>query len=122
MKIGFINTIFLAFFLFTGGPFAWAEDVASVPAMDTYNKAVELYQAKNWDAAKDQFHQYLAEYSDTPLYVTCLYYLAYCYQQLGNKNQAVLLYHKVIDLAHGGDAFWADMAQKRIEEALSSLN
>jgi len=50
--------------------------------------------------------------------VTCLYYLAYCYQQLGDKNQAILLYHKVIDQAQGGDAFWADMAQKRIEEAL----
>ena len=97
-----------------------AEDESSAPAMDTYNKAVQLYQAKNWNAAKDCFHQYLAEYSDTPLYVTCLYYLAFCYQQLGNKNQAVLLYHKVIDRAQGGDAFWADMAQKRIEEVLGA--
>ena len=62
-----------------------AED-DSPPAMGTYNKAVALYQAHNWDAAKDCFHEYLAEYSDTPLYVTCLYYLAYCYQQLGNKK------------------------------------
>jgi outer membrane protein assembly factor BamD (BamD/ComL family) len=94
------------------------DDSSSAPAIDTYNKAVQLYEAQNWDAAKDHFHQYLAEYSDTPLYVTCLYYLAYCYQQLGNKNQAILLYHKVIDQAQGGDAFWADMAQKRIEEVL----
>ena len=86
--------------------------------MDTYNKAVQLYQAKNWDAAKEYFHQYLAEYSDTPLYVTCLYYLAYCYQQLGDKDESVLLYHKVIDRAQGGDVFWGDMAQKRIDEQL----
>ena len=98
---------------------SWADD-DSPPAMDTYTKAVAFYQAKNWDAAKDLFHQYLAEYSDTPLYVTCLYYLAYCYQQLGDKNQAILLYHKVIDQAQGGDAFWGDMAQKRIEEVLAS--
>jgi len=95
---------------------AWSDDPSTAPAMDTYNKAVRLYEVKNWDAAKDCFHQYLAEYSDTPLYVTCLYYLAYCYQQLGDKTEAILLYHKVIDQAQGGDAFWADMAQKRIEE------
>ena len=92
------------------------DDGSSAPATDTYNKAIQLYESKNWDAAKDCFHQYLAEYSDTPLYVTCLYYLAYCYQQLGDTKQAVLLYHKVIDQAQGGDAFWSDMAQKRIDE------
>jgi tetratricopeptide (TPR) repeat protein len=94
----------------------WADDPSSPPAIDTYNKAVQLYEAKHWDAAKEYLHQYLAEYSDTPLYVTCLYYLAYCYQQLGDQTQAILLYHKVIDQAQGGDAFWADMAQKRIED------
>jgi len=99
---------------------AWPDDASSAPAIETYNKAVRLYEAKHWDAAKEYFHQYLAEYSDTPLYVTCLYYLAYCYQQLGNKNQAILLYHKVIDQAQGGDAFWGDMAQKRIDEVLGS--
>ena len=99
-------------------PKAWPDDTSCAPAIETYNKAVRLYETKRWDEAKDYFHQYLAEYSDTPLYVTCLYYLAYCYQQLGDKNQAVLLYHKVIDQAREGDAFWADMAQKRIEEAL----
>ena len=97
---------------------AWSDDNSSAPAIDTYNKAVRLYECKHWDAAKEYFHQYLAEYSDTPLYVTCLYYLAYCYQQLGDKDQAVLLYHKVIDQAQGGDAFWGDMALKRIQEVL----
>jgi len=94
------------------------DEVSSTPAIDTYNKALRLYEAKHWDAAKEYFHQYLAEYSDTPLYVTCLYYLAYCYQQLGDNKQAVLLYHKVIDQAQGGDAFWAQVAQKHIEEVL----
>jgi len=97
-----------------------ADDDSSAPAMDTYNKAVRLYEAHNWDAAREYFHQYLAEYSDTPLYVTCLYYLAYCYQELGDSEQAILLYHKVIDMAQGPDAFWADMAQKRIDELVES--
>ena len=118
LKIGFITFLFWLP-LFSN---AWSNDDgnSSPPAMDTYNKAVQLYEAKHWDAAKECFHQYLAEYSDTPLYVTCLYYLAFCYQQMGDKDQAILLYHKVIDQAQGGDAFWADMAQKRIEEMLGS--
>ena len=116
LRIGIIAFLFCLPFSLN----VWPEDTASAPAIDTYNQAVRLYEARNWDAAKDYFHQYLAEYSDTPLYVTCLYYLAYCYQQLGDKNQAVLLYHKVIDQAQGGDTFWGDMAQKRIEEILGN--
>src|SRR5271154_3232468 len=118
MKNFFRAGIIAVLLLYPLCPNLWSDDESSAPAMDTYNKAVRLYEAKRWDAAKDYFHQYLAEYSDTPLYVTCLYYLAYCYQQLGDKTEAILLYHKVIDQAQGGDAFWADMAQKRIQEIL----
>ena len=96
---------------------AWAgEDNASAPAADIYNKAVRLYEAKHWSAAKEYFHQYLAEYSETPLYVTCLYYLAYCYQQLKDKEEALLIYHKVIDQAKPEENFWSQMSQKRIQE------
>lgn len=111
LSIGFV-------FILCLGAMAYADDDSSAPAMDTYNKAVKLYQAQHWDAAKEYFHEYLAEYSDTPLYVTCLYYLAYCYQQLGRREQAILLYNKVIDQAKGPDAFWADMAQKRLDELI----
>ena len=93
---------------------ACAEETSSAPAVDTYNKAIHYYEAKRWDAAKELFHRYLAEYSDTPLYVTCLYYLAYCYQQLNDKKQAILLYHKVIDKSVDGDAFWGEMSQRRL--------
>ena len=113
-----ISLLMIALFGLSFCSKTWSDDTSFASAMDTYNKAVRLYESKDWDAAKDYFHQYLAEYSDTPLYVTCLYYLAYCYQQLGDKNQAILLYHKVIDQAQGGDAFWADIAQKRIQEIL----
>ena len=97
-------------------PSAGRADDSSAAPMDTYNKAITFFQAGRWNAAREYLHQYLAEYSDTPLYVTCLYDLAYCYQQLKDRPQAVLLYHKVIDQAQGDDAFWADMAQKRLEE------
>ena len=93
-----------------------AQDNALAPATDIYNKALRLYENAKWGAAKEYFHQYLAEYSDSPLYVTCLYYLAYCYQQLSNAQEAMSIYHKVIDEAKDGDLFWAEMAEKRIGE------
>ncbi len=92
------------------------DDAASAPAADIYNKAVHFYEIKRWDAAREHFHQYLAEYSETPLYITCLYYLAYCYQQLQDKAEAISIYHKVIDLARDEELFWAQMAERRINE------
>jgi outer membrane protein assembly factor BamD (BamD/ComL family) len=106
--------IALAFLILTTS--VQAGDKASAPAAELYNKAVILYQKGRWGAAKEYLHTYLAEYSDTPLYTTCLYYLAYCYQQLGNKREAASLYHKVIDGARGGDAFWGEMAEVRLQE------
>ena len=97
-------------------------DKSSAPATEVYNKALRLYENGRWGGAKEYFHPYLAEYSDTPLYVTCLYYLGHCYQKLEDKKQAESLYHKVTAQAHGGDAFWAVMAQKRIEELMQSQN
>ncbi len=91
-------------------------DERSAPAADVYNKAVRLYEKGKWDQAKEFFHQYLAEYSDSPLYVTCLYYLGYCYQQLGDTQEAISIYHKVMDEAQGGDAFWGEMAETRTKE------
>ena len=103
----------LAFFILLSAAFA---DGRSAPAADVYNKAVQFYEKARWDQAKEYFHQYLAEYSDTPLYVTCLYYLGYCYQQLGNMPEAASIYHKVIDEARGGDGFWGEMAEHRLQE------
>jgi outer membrane protein assembly factor BamD (BamD/ComL family) len=99
-------------------PLAYAQgyEKASAPAADIYNKALRLYEAHRWDAAKEYLHRYLAEYSETPLYITCLYYLGYCYQQLKDTEEAILIYHKVIDQAKGEEAFWAEMAQARILE------
>ena len=93
----------------------------SAPAADVYNKAVRLYEKGRWGQAKEFFHQYLAEYSDSPLYVTSLYYLGYCYEQLGDTQKAVSIYHKVMDEAKGGDAFWGEMAENRTKELESPL-
>ena len=116
-------TIWLAFFVFI---FSYTV----VPAQDApmasvvYYKALKLYQKGNWDAAREYFHTYLAEYSDSPLYVTSLYYLGVCYQKINNPQEAMSIFHKVMNEAReGDDAFWAQMAEKRIEEmSASNLN
>ena len=109
-----------SFFIFYAGIFpAFADDEkASAPASDIYNKAVRCYEKGKWGAAKEYLHEYLAEYSDSPLYITCLYYLGYCYQQLKDIPEAISIYHKVADEARGGDAFWAEKAENRIEELI----
>ncbi len=124
MRLGIKNTFFkrpvllglASFFMLTAVAIA---DQRSAPAADIYNKAVRHYEKGRWDAAKELFHQYLAEYSDSPLYITCLYYLGYCYQQMGNIPEAASIYHKVIDEAHEGDSFWAEMAEHRVQEIIN---
>ncbi len=86
----------------------------ATPASEMYAKAMHLYEKRKWAAAKEYFHRYLAEYSDSSLYITSLYSLAYCYQQLKDLKEALSIYHKVVEEARGDDAFWAQMAQKRI--------
>ncbi len=94
------------------------DDKSSSPSADLYNKAVLLYQKKHWGQAKELLHQYLAEYSDSPLYITCLYYLGYCYQMLGDTQEALSIYHKVFNEAKGEDEFWGTMSQHRIQELM----
>ncbi len=86
-------------------------------ASEVYSKAVRLYKKGDWKAAKEYFHQYLAEYSDSPLYITSLYYLGHCYQELKDKKEAASIYNKVIDEARAQeDIFWAEVSQKRLQE------
>ncbi len=106
-----VSNLFFAFLVFCSSAVH-----AELAPSDVYNKAIRLYEKSKWSAAKEYFHQYLAEYSDSPLYITCLYYLGYCYQQLKNVPEALSIYHKVINEAQGQDEFWGQMAQKRVEE------
>ena len=113
--------LFLGLALFIFMAVVVRADERSAPATDVYNKAVRLYEKGRWGQAKEFFHRYLAEYSNSPLYVTSLYYLAYCYEQLGDTKKAVSIYHKVMDEAKGGDAFWGEMAENRTKELEGAL-
>jgi len=79
-----------------------------------YNEGVSLVNKGRYKQAKEIFHEYIAEYEDTHLYPVSLYYLGFCYQKLNDANQAVSIYHKVIDQSN--DEFWTQMAKKRIQD------
>ncbi len=90
-----------------------------------YFKAQRFYERKNWRAAKEAYQDFLAISDRNVLFIPAMYYLAYCYQQLHENQKSATLYHKVITQANEDEAFWSQMAQKRLEEVsptISSLN
>lgn len=108
----------LAFFI-SAVQFSLAQD--GPMATDVYYKALAYYQKGKWDAAREYFHTYLAEYSDSPLYITSLYYLGVCYQRINNQREAMSIFHKVMDEARSNDdMFWAKMAERRVEELVAN--
>ena len=80
-----------------------------------YQKAERLYRAGHYSAAKEYFHEYIANYPDEDLYEVSLYYLGHCYQKLEDKKEALSLYNRVIH-KYSDDDFWVQAAKKRIEE------
>jgi len=93
---------------------ASSPDVYHGSASALYNKGVGLVNKGRYSQARDVFHEYIASYEETHLYPVSLYYLGYCYQKLDDPQQAVSIYHKVIDISN--DEFWTQMAKKRIQE------
>jgi TolA-binding protein len=79
-----------------------------------YDRGVALVNKGRYQQAREVFHEYISEYEDTHLYPVSLYYLGYCYQKLNDPQQALSIYHKVIDIST--DDFWTQMARKRIDE------
>jgi TolA-binding protein len=79
-----------------------------------YDRGVGLVNKGHYNQAKEVFHEYIAQYGDTHLYPVSLYYLGYCYQKLNDDNQALSIYHKVVDVST--DEFWTQMAKKRMQE------
>jgi TolA-binding protein len=93
---------------------ASAPGIHESSASALYNQGVTLVNKGRYSQASEVFHEYIASYEDTHLYPVSLYYLGYCYQKLNEPQQAVSIYHKVIDLS--SDEFWVQMAKKRIQE------
>ena len=93
---------------------ATAPEVSKNQASLLYDQGLRYFNKGNYEKAREIFHDYISDHSDTHLYPISLYYLGYCYQKLGESKQALLIYHKVID--ESDDDFWDKMAQTRIRE------
>lgn len=109
--------IFLVILLFQAPMHCFAND-AVVPiaqANKIYFKALKYYEHKNWEAAKEGFRDFLAVSDEGPLYIPAMYYLAYSLQQLNQSKKSATIYHKVITQVTEDQAFWGQMALKRLE-------
>ncbi len=108
-------------------PVCFAQEAVSPLAEvnKTYFKALHFYEHKNWRAAKESFQDFLSISDHNLLFIPSMYYLAYCYQQMHEDQKSLTLYQKVVTQASAEDAFWSQMAQKRMEEIspmISTLN
>ncbi|NLE65154.1 MAG: tetratricopeptide repeat protein [Elusimicrobia bacterium] len=103
-------------FLLGGCVFLAEEPSAKVPsASDLYQRATQAYQARQYPRARDLFHEYIGQYPESPLYPVGLYYLAHSYQMLGDEDEAVVLYSRLVD-AYGDKDFWGGQALQRIAQ------
>ena len=109
--------IFPGLFCFIIGCAGFQDGSQSAPSA-LYNKGIRLVNKGHYEEAKEIFHQYIAEYPDSHLYLVSLYQLGFCYQKLGDTKQALTIYHKVLD--EDAQDFWGQMAQKRIKEMETS--
>lgn len=92
-----------------------------IGATDMYNKAQEYYEAEKYEMAKEFFHQYINNYANTELYRVSLYYLGHCHQMLGQDQEAVRLYNKIIQEYPSTD-FWVERAQKRLAQLRAEMS
>ncbi|MBF0619290.1 MAG: tetratricopeptide repeat protein [Candidatus Omnitrophica bacterium] len=82
---------------------------------DLYDRAFAAHEGGQYAKARDLFHEYIGEFSNTLVFKSALYYLAHCYQKLGEDREALVLYSRIVD-AYGEDDFWGAQAMKRIQQ------
>ncbi|MEI6437851.1 MAG: tetratricopeptide repeat protein [Candidatus Omnitrophota bacterium] len=82
---------------------------------ELYNKALDYYQKGRYAQARELFGQYVAQYPDSELFKVALYYSGHCYQKLGDKKEALVIYNRVVAM-YGDEDFWGEQAFKRIKQ------
>ena len=113
-----MKKIFFVSILFLCAGCASTENTSSVsgPASaSVYEKGKKLYLAKNYDAAKEYFHDFLAQSPEEPLKTIAMYQLGFCYQMTGDLKEARAFYHRIVTEGTG-DEFWIGLTHRRIDE------
>ena len=82
---------------------------------ELYDKALGYYQSGQYARARELFHEYIGQYSDSKILKIAIYYLGHCYQMLGEDKEALALYNRVVT-TYGDDDFWGEQALARIKQ------
>ncbi len=77
-----------------------------------YDKAFDCYQKAHYRKAKELWHEYIGAYPESRVLKAALYYLAHCYQMLGEDKEAMALYDRIIT-TYGDEDFWGQQAMLR---------
>jgi TolA-binding protein len=97
-------------------PAAQDEDVQRYKSpSELYDKALGFYQSGKYAKARDLFHEYVGQYSDSKILRIAIYYLGHCYQMLGEDKDALALYNRVVT-TYGDEDFWGQQALARIQQ------
>jgi TolA-binding protein len=84
-------------------------------ASELYKRALAYYEDRKYAKARDLFHEYVGQFPDGDLYKIALYYLGHSYQELGEYDEALVIYNRIIT-TFGDDDFWGEQAAKRIKQ------
>jgi TolA-binding protein len=84
-------------------------------ASELYKRALGYYEARKYAMARDLFHEYVGQFPESDLYKIALYYLGHSYQELGEYNEALTIYNRIIT-TYGDDDFWGEQSAKRIKQ------
>lgn len=78
----------------------------------SYRRGEQAYEIGDYEAAKKNFAEFVAQYPNESLYKVALFYLGRSYEQLKDFDQAREAYTQVME-RYKGD-FWAQSAEKRL--------
>jgi TolA-binding protein len=81
---------------------------------DDYNSGKRAQERGNYKEAARYYQQYVADNPDSTMTEVAMYYLAECYQEMGDNQKAKDTYGKLVAKYKSG--FWADSAKKELKE------
>ena len=85
-----------------------------------YYYGVNLMRLSDPVSALSEFHQWIALFQNHPLEPSIYYHIGLCHNELGEREQALATYRKILSDFH--DPGIAGLTQHRLDETLSGYN
>jgi tetratricopeptide (TPR) repeat protein len=79
---------------------------------ENYNRAQRLYDRGRYEEAREHYQEYMSNNPDSTLNEVVLYYIAKCYEGVGDSEGAKNSYNKLIDKYKEG--YWVEQAKEKL--------